>query len=437
MCANSSTASEQHRIIQIPQQYGGGTFQRTTHPDAQWFGEGRLGLFMHWGINSCAGDADISWGMIANTSWDRGLKNRNKITPAEYYALAKKFYPDNYDPEKWLAAAKDAGFTYAVLTTKHHDGYTLWPSQFGEMGTRVYMGGRDLVAPYVAACRKLGLKVGLYYSPPDFYFNREYMSFGCASDPEKTGGMNHEPREIPPEPPEWKEKNAAHIRGQIKELLTWYGKVDLLWFDGGPNVISMDELRAMQPGMVIDPRMHGYGDFDTWECGMGSVPPPDWWELCERWNIGPWGYTYHDETYWPLRRMLSRFTHTRCWGGNYLLNVAPNRHGELPEVYYRRMGELKAWMDKNKESVFGTGRGPFPQQSNLPVTTRQGQNVWYVHVPADFSDAPRISGAGKPAAVTMLATGKKLKTSFKAGELTIDLPAALRSDNVDVIKIAW
>jgi len=105
MSANSATASEQHRIIQIPQQYGGGTFQRTTHPDAQWFGEGRLGLFMHWGINSCAGDADISWGMIANTSWDRGLKNRNKITPAEYYALANKFYPDNYQPEKWLEAA--------------------------------------------------------------------------------------------------------------------------------------------------------------------------------------------------------------------------------------------------------------------------------------------------------------------------------------------
>ena len=440
MCARKNTgavsgaAAEQHRMIEIPEQYGGGSFQRTTHPDAQWFGEGRLGIFLHWGISSCAGDADLSWGMIANTSWDKGLANRNKVTPAEYYALAKRFDPDRYEPEKWLRAAKDAGFTYAVLTAKHHDGYTLWPSEFGEMGTHKYLGGRDLVAPFVDACRTLGLHVGLYYSPPDFYFNREYMSFGATAAGE-TMDMDHEPKDIPDEPDDFDEKYAEHIRGQIKELLTRYKPVELLWFDGGPNVISMEKLRAMEPGMVIDPRMHGYGDFDTWECGIGAEPPADWWELCERWNIGPWGYTYHDEEYWPLKRMLGRFTHVRSWGGNYLLNMPPNRHGEMPDVYYRRMAELKTWMDHSSKSVFGTGRGPYPQQCNVPVTTKNG--TWYVHVPADLEEPVTLTGVEKPTDVTLLRTGDAAESTFDGGTLTLEVPEKLRTDAVDVVKVTW
>ncbi|HUS46865.1 MAG TPA: alpha-L-fucosidase [Phycisphaerae bacterium] len=441
MCAKKSgnadvkAAAAQHRIIQIPQQYGGGTFQRNTHPGAQWFGKGNLGLFLHWGISSMGVDVDISWGMIANTSWDRSLYNRNKVSPALYYSFANHFNPDNYVPEKWLGAAKKAGFSYAVLTTKHHDGYTMWPSAVGEMGVRTHMGGRDLVAAYVEACRKVGLKVGLYYSPPDFYYNRKYMSFGCIDDPKKKGGWYHQPTRIPRPPKGWDNKYRKYVKKQVLELMTNYGRIDVLFFDGGPECISMAELRSLQPQMVIGPRMHGYGDCDTAECGFPREAPADWWELCERWNIGPWGYTIHDTQYKSLGWMLGRFTHARSWGGNYLINCPPDRHGEMPEVYYQRMNELAEWLKHSGESVFGIGRGPYPQQSNVPVTTK-GSN-WYVHVPADFKEAPKLTGIEKPSSVLVLRTGKPLKSSFAKGALTIDLPASARTDAMDVVKVSW
>ncbi len=177
------TAKKQHKLIELKKTDNESAgFQRTTHPDAQWFENAGLGLFIHWGIssNSPKGNSEISWAMIRNLPWDP--KNTGTLTPTEYFKLAEQFDPQNYDPDKWLAAAAKAGFRYAVMTTKHHDGYALWPSEYGEYSTRQYLDGRDLVRPYVEACRKNGLKVGLYYSPPDWYFRRHYMSFNYNSD---------------------------------------------------------------------------------------------------------------------------------------------------------------------------------------------------------------------------------------------------------------
>lgn len=106
---------------------------RNSNPDAQWFPKAGLGLFIHWGISSVNGNVDISRGMMKNTLWDAALEERNKITPEEYYRLAEKFQPENYDPDKWLKAAADAGFKHAVLTMRHHDGYALWPSNHGSL----------------------------------------------------------------------------------------------------------------------------------------------------------------------------------------------------------------------------------------------------------------------------------------------------------------
>ena len=132
-------------------------------PGAQWFPDASLGLFMHWGIHSVVG-AQPSWDMISY------YKYGGKVAPPDkYYALAERFDPQEYDPDQWLKAAKEAGFTYAVLTTKHHDGYALWPSKYG-IGTKQYMGGRDLLKTYVEACRANGLKVGFYFSPRDWHY---------------------------------------------------------------------------------------------------------------------------------------------------------------------------------------------------------------------------------------------------------------------------
>jgi alpha-L-fucosidase len=128
------------------------------HPEAQWFPDASLGLFMHWGIHSVTG-AQPSWDMIAHYPYGGRVS-----PPDKYYAMADQFNPQKYDPDKWMKAAKEAGFTYAVLTTRHHDGYALWPSKYG-IGTKQYMNGRDLLKPYVDACRANGLKVGFYFSP--------------------------------------------------------------------------------------------------------------------------------------------------------------------------------------------------------------------------------------------------------------------------------
>jgi alpha-L-fucosidase len=139
---------------------------RTEHPDAQWFPDAGLGLFMHWGIVSSFEPSGEAW----SGRWNTSREKRGVFYPqTEIWAAAESFNPENYHPDKWMAAAKAAGFNYAVLTTKHHDGYALWDSDVALIGVRQFLDGRDLVKPYVEACRKNGIKVGFYYSGMDWY----------------------------------------------------------------------------------------------------------------------------------------------------------------------------------------------------------------------------------------------------------------------------
>lgn len=435
-----TTAQNRHPSIGVEQRTTKETFRRTTHPDAQWFPKAGLGLFIHWGISSVHGGIDLSWGMMANKPWDPD--NRAVITPEEYYKLAQQFRPYRYDPDKWLRAAHEAGFRYAVMTARHHDGFALWPSDFGDLGVKQYLPGVDLVARFVQACRNNGLKVGLYYSPPDWYFNREYMSFNYGStDQQRFPGrqhynLRHEPiPAIPAKPQGFEEKYRAYVRGQIEELLTRYGKIDVIWFDGGPEVISIDEIRALQPGIVINPRMHGYGDFQTPECRMPDGPPEGWWELCDIWPNGPWGYTKSHESYKPAGWMLAQLTKVRSWGGNLLINVGPRPTGELPDVYYQRLGEVAAWMKHSGEAVFGVERGPYPERCNVPTTIRG--RTWYLCTPPGFKDPVVASSVSRPTSVRLLRTGQEVPYSFENGKLRVDIPDEARTDLVDVVAIGF
>lgn len=135
---NSGAVADQHAALGM---VASRQSTHTTHPEAQWFPRAGLGLFVHWGIASVHGDLDLSWAMIANTSYDAAAKGRNKLSPEAYWKLAERFNPDRYDPDKWLAAAARAGMRYAVLTTMHHDGYTLWPSRCSDFGVQSHLGG--------------------------------------------------------------------------------------------------------------------------------------------------------------------------------------------------------------------------------------------------------------------------------------------------------
>ncbi len=314
------------------------------HPDAQWFPKAGLGMFFHWGISSVHGYIDISWSMRKHYPYAQEV-----IPPEDYFALAKKFNPSRYDPNKWLKAAKDAGFRYAVLTTRHHDGFAMWPSEYGDFNTRTYMGGRDLVGEFIQACRNNGLKVGLYFSPPDWYTGRNYDKFSW-----KTGILDGWHEDAPEEPEVMSEYKRIISRGQIYELLTRYGKIDMIWFDGDASkMMSFDEIRELQPGIVI-----GRGkntDFASLECDLPTDEKYEtmlkgkWWELCHEANQF-WAYSKYDE--WnikPIETLTHWFELTRHYEGNFLLNFGPDSEGDLTEMEYKRIAEFGEFVKAHPE----------------------------------------------------------------------------------------
>lgn len=352
-------AMSQHEIIGYTQ--SGAAFERTNHPDAEWFFEPtKLGLFVHFGISAVHGDCDISWGMMDNP--ERKAKGNGWLTPHDYWDLANVFDPKKFDPERWLTAVREAGFSYAVLTTKHHDGYALWPSDAGDFSTKKYMHGRDLVGEYVKACRAAGLKVGLYYSPPDWYFNQKYMSFMYGSGSEKfpnrpNKGIYHEViGDIPEMPEEHRAAYCEYVNAQVRELMTRYGKIDVLWFDGAPKdttgFVTIDDIRALQPGIVVNDRLWGIGDYNTkYECRMPTErPEAKYWEACECWHVGGgWSYVKNADKFRTIDYMMDHYSVVRRFGGNYLPNIAPDGNGEVPEGFY---AAAKEFGDKIRE-VYG------------------------------------------------------------------------------------
>jgi alpha-L-fucosidase len=446
---NNKAASDQHSLIGV-QKNKGKNMAIYTDPVRKWYPEDGLGLFIHWGLSSVDGHHDLSWGMMSNTGWG-GPK---ALTPAAYWKLVDQFNPQDFHPEKWLKAAKDAGFGFAVLTTRHHEGYALWPSEYGDFNTKNNLNGRDLVREYVEACHKVGIKVGFYYSPPDWHYNRNYMSFGYASKgtPDKPHlGLNHEPITLAKKPAGFDDKYSEYVNGQVRELMTRYGKIDLLWFDGSsPKIISQDEIRKLQPDIVINDRGHGHGDYGTgYECKMPATRPVGCWEHCCG-LTSCWGYQVGNENSDPQRLaaiMLSELVKCRAWGGNMLPNCGPRPTGEMPKSYYGCMDVLKNWMASHRESVVGVEAGCYPERANVPVTVRG--KTWYLHlVPVKFSqknDPAVLQGEGpivlkgveRPKSVVLLGSGEKLESKFDAGALSIAVPQKLRTNLVDVVKVEW
>lgn len=391
--------------------------KHTQHPDAQWFPDAGLGLFLHWDQASVR-CLETSWPMIAGTglSWARPRRiikddpaefarvvrekdydlmgRKPTITPNEYWALAAEFNPTDYRPEVWLKKAKAAGFRYAVLTTKHHNGFALWPSAYGGFNTQnTPMKGRDLVREFVDGCRAAGLKVGFYFSGPDWHFDRDFMNFLYPTSaatyrgklPEL--GPDHEPRVLRHTPEEiaaHREAVARMVRGQIEELLTRYGKIDVMWFDGGPShplggqLFPAKRIRELQPGIVINPRFHGRGDFVTPE---GSLPDDlrlksdEWGELCSRW-AGSWSYT--GRSFRPFNDVVGELVRCRAAGVNNLLDLGPMASGNLEPKAYENLDKLAAWMNVNGEAIYGTRALPGRETASVPASSNGDVRYLYL-----------------------------------------------------------
>lgn len=417
-------------------------FERTNRPEAQWFPKAGFGLFMHWGIHSVKG-LEPSWAMRKNCPWQKdyieylGWTDYNN--PEKYYSLMKEFNPQKYDPDKWIAAAAAADMKYAVITTKHHDGYALWPSEYGDKNTRLYMNGRDLLRPFVDACRKHGLKVGFYFSPPDWGYPGYPVSMDYTKPYTFPEGWTDERNR------EAFDRFYEYTTGQLSELLTRYGKIDLLWFDGmgwqGITDIRTEKtlawVRALQPDIVINPRWGGVGDFETPEVNLPEDVPAGWWENCVSW-CGHWGYSPH-ASFLPESWVMTKLVKARSWGGNLLLNVGPDGNGEMRPEYYEKLAVLGAWMQKNGHALMETeGVRNWSDFSNVPVTREDG--AMYLFVLPTIESGVTVADIPKPLRVVHLNTGVEL-TTWRWDENTRTLKTGIsmtvRDPLADVIGVYW
>lgn len=414
---------------------------------AQWFPSASLGLFLHWGIHSMIG-AQPSWNMIKGYRWGGEYHSRQ-----EYYDQANHFAPGNYF-EKYLSAAREAGFKYAVLTTRHHDGYALWPSRYG-IGVKQYMGGRDLVREYVDACHATGMRVGFYFSPQDWHYP------GYRPDTEwdvATWGKRGPVQDSVQNRKDF-EKFFAYVIAQLEELLTNYGRVDVLWLDGmGWYGIPVSDLqtervyawiRSLQPDIVINDRWGNIvnpdnpagtsmriGDFTTpFECLTPTYVPSEWWEHCHIWTGkgGGWGYNTRG-LFRPLSWFMEEFVASRSLGGNFLPNVGPSGTGDMHPNFYKEIAGLKEWMATGEESLIGCGPTPGVERSNVPLTTR-GQDIWYAHLLGGFKGQVSVKTDRAPYSVVLLRNRKPVEYIYRDGFLNFKLPESMRGGVDDVVKI--
>jgi len=357
--------------------------------DVEWFGQARFGMFIHWGIYS----------IPARGEWVRLVE---RIPADEYEPLAKRFNPRKYHPEEWVTLAQEAGMKYMVLTTRHHDGFSLFDSEVSEFTAPKTAAKRDLVAEYVEACRKKGMRIGFYYSLLDWRYPAYF------SGPEK-------------DPKGWA-KFLEYVHTQVRELCTNYGRIDVLWYDGAwpwdAEAWQSAKLNAMvrrlQPHILINNRSKLPEDFDTPEQQISAPKDPKrLWESCMTMNDN-WGYSAGDHNWKSTRQLIHNLVRCASGAGNYLLNVGPKRDGTIPPSSVKRLREIGKWMKVNGESIYGSERCPFGG-GMIGLITARGSTV-YLHVLRWPGKEAAIAGIkNKVLSAHLLATGEKAKV-FQKGD---------------------
>jgi len=350
-----------------------------------WFNEARFGMFLHFGVYSLIGRGE--WAV-----------NRERIPFEEYEEYAKKFNPVNYNPREWAKIAKKAGMKYMVLTTRHHDGFALFDSKVNKFNSVNYGPKRDLVKEYVEAVRAEGLKVGLYYSPANWYH------------PDYPGAYYRDWARVW-ENEEQKKRYVEYYTAEIRELMTNYGKIDLLWYDGcAPHdldgAITNEMVRRLQPGILLNKRLDPTGDF---ACSEQKIVKPDeksLWEACITMNDA-WAYCYDDNNYKSLLDLVKILATTAAGGGNLLLNVGPKPDGTLPEQAIERLEKIGEWMSVNGEAIYNSEAHNYPWLVGQSLTKKGG--TIYLH---SFRVSPVICLAdftNKVLSVTKLKNNKPMK----------------------------
>lgn len=377
-----------------------------------WFDEARFGMFIHWDHASQQG-LEVSWPLVGGVF---ALPDTTPVSVEQYHSSAATFDPRNWDAVAVARAAKAAGMRYGVFTTKHHSGYAMWPTRLSDWSVASSPYGKDIVAQFVNAFRAEGLAVGLYYSLSDWH-HPDYPAFTEADKPYVFGSSP--PR---PDAATW-DRYLEYMFGQITELLTDYGRIDLLWFDGGwerpdwkaPELEKL--IRSLQPDIVINDRLPGAGDYDTPEQFVPDTAPAGPWETCLTMNHS-WGWVPADPAYKSARSLIHTLCQTAGKGGNLLLNISPMGDGSVPEVQVERLAVIGDWMAAYGESIIGTTAGLDAAQWYGP-STRKGDTV-YLHMlmrPYDSVEVRRLP-VRRVRSVRELKSGREL--SFRARTGIVD-----------------
>ena len=394
-------------------------FDRKTYEKrVEWYQHDRFGMFIHWGL----------YAIPARGEW---VRSTEEMPEDDYLPFFEEFNPMDYDPSKWAKAAKEAGMKYAVLTAKHHDGFCLFDSKLTDFKSTNTKAGRDLVREYLEAFRAEGLKVGLYYSLLDWH-HPDYPHYGDWHHPMRNcEAETNEGRDF--------ERYLAYLHGQVKELCTEYGKLDVMWFDFSYGDMTGERwhaeelvkmIRTYQPDVIIDNRLEGAGDnhgsiatehpliysgdFASPEqiippkgvCDVNGEPIP--WELCATMN-NHWGYCNFDHQYKTPEMLVRKLVECVSKGGNMILNVGPDAKGNIPQESVEILREVGNWMSKNKESIYGCGISNFEKPDWGRYT--QKDNVIYAHVYETPLGALPLYGISPEqlAEITYLADGSEVK----------------------------
>jgi alpha-L-fucosidase len=409
---------------------------------SNWFETARFGMFIHWGIVSQRG-WELSWPLVGGLG---ALPVGQSVSIADYYATAKTFNPVNYDPRHWARLAKRAEMQYAVLTTKHHDGFAMFHTRTSDFSIEHTPYAKDIVRGFADAFRAEGLRVGFYFSLCDWH-HPDYPALTDADRPYKWGTWRRST------PQAWG-RFLQSMFAQMRELLSNYGKIDLLWFDGGwertPEEWKAAEfermIRSIQPEILINDRLPGFGDFRTPEQAVPPIAPAEPWETCLTINHS-WGYNPRDRDLKSSRALVHTLCEVAGKGGNLLLNVSPTGDGSLPQEQVQRLEEIAAWMQRNGESIGGTLPGLEPWQFYGP-STRRGNRV-YLHLLMRPYETVSVRGVRIKKVKTVRAlspvTELKFTTSCAAadmifnpdpvGELTIEVPERVLDPLATVIAV--
>lgn len=411
-------------------------------PSTAWFRDAGLGMFVHWGHSSVAG-RELSWPMVGGVSV---LPFSDAVLVADYQATASTFCPKKGAAKQWAARAADAGMGYLVFTARHHDGFSMFDSKHSDFTVARGPYGNDVVAEVVDAARAEGLRVGLYYSLSDWH-HPDYPAFTDADRPYQLVAY-------PRSDPEAWGRYLEYLFGQVTELLTGYGTIDLLWFDGGWERSAAewrtpelhDLIRRLQPEILVNDRLPGFGDFETPEQMVPSPPPSRAWESCLTMN-STWGYCPRDTDYKSADELVQRLCEVRAGGGNLLLNVSPRADGSLPPEQVERLDALARWTQPNRSAVIGAQAGLEPWQFAGP-STRTANRV-FLHLFGKPFGTVRVRGVPvrRVRRVRHLATSEELTftTTISVadqmfngdprGELAIVVPDALVEAPVTVLEL--